>query len=236
MTSLFLGAGDLPKWLQAELPIPSIPAKISYHEDTHTYVLEDDDGSSRSFDNFKEAYDANRMSSDLVISDNVPESDDYGFVYVPVYENTNRLLFSHSDETRLQLLIWRYEAFLKAALKYRKDPRNFSKAYNFIIFHPAFWTKRILRDTERNEKTFYWQTSRFNTPFFEVFISSDDSYTWFIESGPHISPEYTQRSHDFRLDVYGRTPEECVFELAEKLEKLFNDDGSEKAELEEETL
>lgn len=231
MTDPTFNAKRLPEWLQKELPDPSAPATISYDKDTSTYVLVDDDGTSRSFDNLEKAYDAERSAVDVVISEDVPESDDYGFITVPTHDRHHsvRMLFSRSDDDRVLSLVQEYEAFLQVASEYRDDSENFAKAYSFVSAHPAFWTRgRGLG----NERAFDWTTYDFNIPHFEVALHDNGSHSWFIESGAHVPPDYTEHYHDLRLDVYGETPEACVLELAKKLDKFFNDDGSEKENVE----
>ena len=118
----------------------------------------------------------------------------------------------------------RFEGAKRSEDRFIRD-HDFRSAYMYVTCHPVFWTRR---GYEKYTNAFGWNTNCSEAIWYAP-MWSDGSYKWALELGAHIPhTEYTSRYHDLRLDVYGDTMEEAYVLLADEVFKLWESDGTEK--------
>lgn len=251
-----LEKANLPEWLREQLLPPREAVIISFEDGKYVvynpHVEEDE--KRKAYDSIKDAYENNHeLSSNMRIDDSVLKEldvEDSLFISYPSERNPkySTMVVTTSDESRLMLLEYSYKSFLETAEKYREDPSNFRNAYSFVVDHPAFWIKpekfqKLDKDdSSESENTkwrrnYDWKTSCdqdvWTAPLFNKDKKTGElKHCWALEIGGHITDEYLYRYHDLRLDVYADTIEEAYVILAEKVNKFFNDDGTEKENVE----
>lgn len=228
----------LPEWFLKELPEIEEPATLLYRDGK--YVAVAPGGEEKFFETLDESYNYinGQWNLEVEFDKSLPEveddefrSEDLNFVFGKSDEKGSRQLFaSNPDARKLASFEETYNEFLKVAEKLGNNPGDFATAYNFVDAHPAFWN----RPSKENPWT--WMTvghcSAHNgrlslDPFFE----EDGSYIWKIETGSHVDDDYSGRYYDYRLDSYGKTVEEAYINLAQLIDKFYNNDGTEKEEV-----
>lgn len=234
---------NLPDWLQPLLPDPTEPLRISYKND-EVIITDPDTQEVRRFTVKEPAglsvIEDSIRHKDIKLEDSFVEafSDttkdfDLG-VFYPI-ENSKflRMLFSYDDGNRLKSLEDDFEEFKEQYKEYEDNPANFRSAFYFIDTHPAFWVK-----SKNVEKTWYWHTfghcQKINlqvlmgTPEDDSDVSS---YSVLLSTGSHTNQgnrQYYEHYYDHELECIGDSYEEAIIELASRVYKKFNVDGSER--------
>lgn len=212
----------LPNWITENLPEAETPAVISF--DGEHYVRTEPDGEQNKFPTLEEAYD-HASTRNLSFDESVKENMD-GFAYVPTEDKRySRLLLAISTAERLEMLVHQFQDFLTVAQDYYASPESFRRAYHYVTMHPAFWTRH------EAEPTYEWDNDYADKVWMRPYFK-DGKTTWMLEAGGHIAPDYTSHYHDLRLDVYAASVEEGYIKLAAKVAQFFNDDGTEKENVE----
>lgn len=113
-----------------------------------------------------------------------------------------------------------YRKYLESIEEYRKDPKNFLKAYYFVSGHPAFWTKEVRGDY------IYWEKHR---DFWMRPMKRDNGEVLILmEAGQAVPPLRNEHYHDLELDVYSDTYENAIIEMAALVDNYFHYDGTHK--------
>ncbi len=141
-----------------------------------------------------------------------------------VVKNNCRLLMgktSHNTVT-IELLKYAYAEWMnKINPKYQKNPKDWFVAYEWLNNHPAFWVREYSKQGQSN-----WET--------EVGIDKTYSFVYkkgrkkfiCIETGSHVAPDYKTRYLDIDLTVQEKTFEKAYVELAGRINKQYQIDGS----------
>jgi hypothetical protein len=234
---------ELPEWMRQNVPEPRHPAVISYDESSGAYrYTHADNGMVKEFASTEEAYDyAHSTGEDFTFEGEFPDCDTLfsGMLTTKTngskkgVERFSRMLMASTDEDKLQSLHYHYRNFLALAQKYRQNPEDFMTAYAFVRSHPAMWIKQFHpRDTDETKSapTYNWNTDNSDI-WCEPMVDDDGVIRWALETGAH-TPEYTERYHDFRLDVWNESIEGAYIDLAAKIDKFFHEDGTERTGVE----
>lgn len=220
----------LPAWLLAELPDRKAPALLLYKDNKYTSISPDNQ--EKTFDSIDEAYDYIKKDLELEVEfdESLPEYKKNGRIRGKTTENGIRALISFTDDSRLKKLEQEYEYFLEIAKEYSENPNDFEICYNFVNTHPAFWIRPLKRNL------WHWETyghcaGHKGRLTLEPFFHEDGTYLWKIETGEHVYPEYDECYYNYRLDAFGNTVEEAFIESARLINKFFNNDGTQKANI-----
>lgn len=190
---------------------------------------------------YEKARTGDRSERNSKFSDRLSEFFDRGMgkssIFVPMTNGGSRMFILIPQDSRRSSLEYNYVMFQKYAEAYLKNPTDFELAYTFVDHHPAFWIKEYLpkdlaHDAE-TPKTFDWKTGSHAMSLWCVPSFNNGKTTWMMEAGQH-TPDYRSHYHDFNLDVYAETVEEAFIIMAEKLNKFFNLDGTNREETEDE--
>jgi hypothetical protein len=148
-----------------------------------------------------------------------------GMVTVPSTGKNVRALLTSPHDTKVWLAVTHYYRFLKLTVEYEKNPNDFVTAYNWVDYHPAFWT-RYTADSN------HWNIANNSKVWVGVGVHEDSRKPYImLEHGAAVPDERTSTYHDLRLDVYEDTYEEAFIALAAKVHKFFDVDGSERPDV-----
>lgn len=220
-----------PSWLAESIPDPQEHFVISYKDGQYISKPPGNDESTYTYhDCLDDAYYASN-GTNVHIDSSVPgneSGDEIFFSGKKTEHNTVPMFFSLTEQDCIDALARTLQSFINIEVKdYREDPSDFMNAYDFIDRHPAFWTKMTPHDAEN--KTLDWNTAGYASKIWAVPSRlKDGRIGWMMEGGSHVGPEYVSHYHDLRLDVYGDSIEDCYIQLAAKLDKFFDIDGSER--------
>lgn len=217
---------ELPQWLKDLLPEPSTPQILDLTPDNKLKLIQPD-GSAQVFETLEEAYNASRENDlDLSISPEVAKREgkrDSLFLSFPSERKGFRtLVMGYTDQDRVDSLKRGYADFLKYAKSYFSDPGDFGNAWSFVDTHPAFWVAPNLKS-----KPFHWiQKGHSNQLLLNVYRHDGKVFVK-LETGSHIPPEYAGHYGDWRLEVTAKTYELAMVELAKRVARAYNLDGTE---------
>ena len=129
----------------------------------------------------------------------------------------NRLHMGHVDHRFI--LVGHFWGWLDEAREYLLNPTDFLSSYCFVTGHPAFWYKHH-QDDER------WNTNY--SGFWHTAVYSDTRPTGVVhmmEAGATV-PGTSHHYRDTRMDVWADTYEDAIVQLAAKVDKTFDLDGT----------
>lgn len=207
---------NLPQWLLDELPEVRPVSYIDYDPMTMLFTYEDEE-----FDTIMEAYKyASKNDKNFEYTEAALNTEGVSnHLYMgPTYNNI--WIAPYTDQKYFNYLKMIYRKWLETDAEYRKNPKDWVLAYNWIQDHPAFWTRQT------DEKTWHWNTSKGVRFYTTVFYNKKKPMVAF-ETGGH-TPGYTETYHDLELDVYAKSFEKAYVKLAKRIDKFFNVDGTEK--------
>lgn len=207
----------LPDWI--ELPPLRPYAYIDYRPLSQVFSVDMGGEDFNAFETLEEAYEF-CQGFDFEITDRALQEagaeNNNGFITLP----NNRLLLVLNNIERWDMLQNDYHQAADNIHRWRAEP-NLDNAYYMLDTHPAFWTRH------KEEPTWHWETNGHVNGFW--FARGDNC--WMMEAGGH-TPDLTSTFHDIRLDVWGDTFEDCIMKMAELVDKFFNEDGTERENVE----
>lgn len=111
--------------------------------------------------------------------------------------------------------------------QYDADPMNPDRASSFITEHPVTWTKHSEPDA-----AWGWAVAGIGLPpnYRMKRGEDEEGEYWSLEGLVHEAPEYTELTHDPRLDVKSRTQEGAILSYAQKLDEFYERDGTPRVE------
>lgn len=236
----------LPEWLTSALSKVLSPVVLKYSDGKYFAQYpehEDYPGCNLSvpFDTFDEAYNSVRGNAGYSVSfdESLPEKENEwlpGLIGIKTGNSCERTYISSTDWNSLSILENAYSSWIDFATnRYPAAPHNFIDAYYFIDGHPALWTREKPSGESMNFDN--WRTSGHAMRLWSAPFVSKESPTGIyfqLEAGPHVAPDYTYTSHDLRLDVSGTSYEDAIIQLAAKIDKFYDIDGTERPNVEHE--
>lgn len=214
----------LPSWI--DLPTPRTFAEIDFiasPDGDDAYILVHDGeivyGSSDIYDVYEHAKEYNFEFTAAAIEASGSEETWLG-VHLPRDDGMITLMLAINDVERWDMLQNDYHQAVENIETFRAD-NNAASAFDMLDTHPAFWTRRAA------EPTWDWQT---NGHMQDIWFAPTGG-GWTMEAGGHTD-DFTSKFHDLRLDVYGNTFNDALIELAQKVDKFFNVDGTEIPDVE----
>lgn len=228
----------LPEWLQECLPPEDKPVYTIFWEgpvNGGNAVVKTEEGEVwGEFATVPEAYDSVKTDTeaDIVFDESIDGKggrlDEGMWTASKVVRGGMRALFSSTDDDKLALLKHSYKNWTDWAYpNWLENQDSIDGAYNYLSNHPVFWVRHD------DEPTYHWETSSHTLAIWHALMQDDKGgFVWALETGSHIEPDYVSHYHDLRLDVYAPTFEEALIELAKRVEKFFNPDGTAKKNVE----
>jgi hypothetical protein len=215
----------LPAWLAEVLPKPRASYVIGKNSEG-AYTLTGPRGGVKTFATPAEAYDDVPKGKPKRFD---PSFHDGVFWFETLEgQDTARILMAFTDEEHIEGLEEEYEAFRKAAKRYRKDPQDFLKAFTFLNRHPAFWIFTPLAD---DKHSYTWGTDGAVSRFHFLAFKRKGRLTLSFELGEHVKTDsYRSTYFDPELIVHAKTYEKLVLKLARKVDNTFRLDGSRRDE------
>jgi hypothetical protein len=227
----------LPSFYTFDEPTPCYTLTVTVVEGKVQVTVTDDEGNvvGDVFNGLETAYDyvRNELQGDIVFAGDMEaatgEKDNDMMVTVPVTGSNgrthHRLLMSRTDSDTEYMAKSNYLYFLKSTLRYEANATDFMTCFHWLNGHPAFWTRYSV---DRND----WNTESNGSIWLGVTTDNDGKPVIMLETGGAVEPERTSRYHDLRLDVYAPTYEQAIVQLAAKVHKFFDVDGSERENVE----
>jgi hypothetical protein len=215
----------LPEWFMEALP-EHLPWTVITFQDEQFHVSHD--GSV--FSTIVEAYDyasAFNKEYQVVLDRSVHGHggelmDGMFFCDFELEAVSSRLLISHTTEDTVTIFKHDYRNWVsELSFEYNANPDNFVTAHHWLSRHPAFWTKKG-EDAFAN-----WETNGgMDEVSVKVWWDEDENAPLvLLETGAHVTPEYTYCRRDDKLSSYAATYEAAVIELARKVNELYDMDG-----------
>lgn len=159
------------------------------------------------------------FKGDLSSTGNEPNSEgEYDFVF----EENHMLLSGNLDDEALAK--YDYMHYLFTVEHYLKNPDDFRASWAFFTHHPTYWS-RHKADSDQWNKNYsdFWM---------DISTYKDGSTCFMFEAGAGVGEERTMHYHDLRLDVYSKTYEDGIIQLAALTHKFFDMHGTEREEVE----
>lgn len=233
-------AHELPAWLKKLLPEPARPAVIKFYDGKY-FVHRAIDGEyadsaiSEAFDTIVEAYKSVDRDEKSSFDKSLPELKDRhnrsGMISVESeHPGFMTMLISSTEDDHLRILQYHYSQWRESVPEYFAKPDDFLMAYYFLDGHPCFWTRQLTNSGEVRDP-FGWKMSGHAMELWSMPQFSENSPTgvsFMMESGPHVAPAYTSRSHDLRTDVYGTSYEDAIIKTAALIHKFYDLEGNER--------
>lgn len=137
----------------------------------------------------------------------------------------HRLLIAHTSEDTENIIRSDYYYFLKLTKKYRKNPKNWALAYEWLRCHPLFWYRQY--DTVKKEHVGHWETDNgLDKTWVSVREGRAKGGKVLIEHGPWH--ELSAPSLDHRLNAWAPTFEKAYVKLAKNVDKYYAEDGTDR--------
>jgi hypothetical protein len=219
--------------------------KLHYGQKIHIQVIDKRYSileTGEAFDDFSKAYSAahNHKNSSLTFfkSKEIAMSDperyqDFGTSILDT--KTRRMFVSYDEEQTLKELLDDFLFFKTIAKGYRKDKKNFYRAYNFLTYHPLFW--KIEGDINRHGSLTWNINEGLEDAWHTVYKGKNRKVVHLLEIGEYLSEEIEYYNgetilipsriprHDAILDSVGSTYEEVIIRLAGRVNKFYNSSG-----------
>lgn len=220
----------LPRWIEDHLPEP-LPCLFISFERGQFYVSY----YTKSFATASEAYEYAvqfKTEFQIVFDESVNghggRLDGAHFLGEGIHAETGKpyefLLSALNTDDSLFSLKHSYFVWLtQYSLAYDDDPEDFFNAYNFLIHHPVFWIKHD------KGRSYRWVTNKgLQFARMNVARKKDNELMMSLSHGSHKTDEFTEYRNDPDLVSWGRTYEDVVVTLAEKVHEKFDLDGYER--------
>ena len=220
---------SLPAWLTDEFPEHPPLTVISFTDDKF-HVSHDDS----THETFGAAFQRARSASSTHQTKIHESVDGHGGTYddgvfvthSDASNSPSEIYISMTTENEVEALENEYRHWLEQIVaEYEKNPNDFLCAHNFLVLHPAFWSKTS------PEKSFIWETG-IGLDAMSINVFPDEKTgesTIFLEHGLHIKEDgYCRYYHDPRIFVTERTYERAIIAMARKVHATYNPDGTER--------
>lgn len=129
-----------------------------------------------------------------------------------------RMMFEASDPRPLDFS--NYFSFLKLAKSWVADQDNWVLAYNFIQYHPMFWSIHDLKT-----HPFTWKTEHGHSSLWVMVGSDKGKPVVMLEGGSSVPPHHNHHYHDHKLDVWGENFEDAYIKFAKNIHRDYSLDG-----------
>lgn len=222
---------NLPQWLKDNLPAIEEPYVLSYENGNVNVSYNNEIVGT--FSSIIEAYDAYDSSTSFRFDESL--NNQGGSLYDGMFfcnaeddQEHARLLMAVDDRLYFSILVDSFESFLDLHEEYEANPQDWVIAYKWLELHPAFWVK-CGKDKDKN--TWYWTTDNIKSISYYVDRNENNEAVVLMEAGGHTE-DLLYHYHDLRLDVRADSIESAYVKLAEKVNKFFNTDGTEKPNVE----
>lgn len=183
----------------------------------------------------KELYDW-KQKHNVVI--NIDETSDLGAELrnTPPSDRIPMTFGTSFDLMNMSLVGAEYASFLHAQQNYLVRPHDSKAAFTFINKHPMFWYiepifTRVRREGKRSESVMDKNsltnnirvTSNRGWAEVEVELFRGEEFSFETGGKPNRTPESW---HDYQLDVYSKSMDAGVVELAKLIYKYYDENGS----------
>lgn len=219
---------SLPRWLEDQLPEP-LPCLHIFYESGAFYLSHSPN--DLCFGNIMDAYEyATRFEAEFQIVFD-PSVNGHGgnldgvqFYADGTHFETQKphkfLLAALDTNERMFGLKYSYFNWLTGrSMAYNDDPEDFYHAYNFLTHHPLFWIKPT------TTRSYDWKTSQGLQSARMNVSNTREELLFSLSHGGHRRTDYTNYYRDPKMVGYGRTYEEAVISLADKVNRLYDLDG-----------
>jgi len=245
----------LPGWLLKELPEVLQPAKLDWVATENSYVLRFPEGRIEYLDSdILEAqkhanvdFKITKRAINKALEQYPGSKNHFGFLSI---KNPGggyyTMVGSMTDAHRMHILLNDYLYAQEAYQTWLKEPDTFINAWRMLDRHPAFWIrdfKKLYYEPIRRSDLWDWRASGLcQDLYIEPYASKNGKVQITIEAGSHVESVqnwinhqeiqidgyYEDHYHDVRLNTAAKTYEKAIIRLAKKVDKYFDNKGTER--------
>lgn len=176
--------------------------------------------------------DASFDSSEDYLDRKFYQSESYEFLPMSIFipegdgSGSGTILFASSEISNVKMYAQDLQYFSEViSERYASNVNDFLYAYDFINYHPAFWSK------EQTGKKYHWDIDGGINRISQSFYRDDNSETGIecvLETGEHVEPDCRFFYHAPDLTVSAESYESAIIQLANNIADKFYDNGVRK--------